>query len=132
MTLQQSPDGQDLEELSPARRQAETLIALLESRNIPALVWDTETGAALVTVYTGLVARCDGLVVRWHVPDPNGERQRPLNTYAHDLDSAANRLADHYRLLQSVPLSQLLQRPVVLARARELLSDARRNRASPC
>lgn len=126
MTLQQrSATAQDPGEPSAALQQAQALVALLEGRNIPAQLFVAESGVALVCVYTGLVARCDGLMVSWLVPDPDRVRERPLHTLSIDVRRAADRLADHYAVLIDVPLGRLLAGGLIMTRAQEFLSDMR-------
>ncbi|WP_424533613.1 hypothetical protein ACOZ38_25090 [Sphaerisporangium viridialbum] len=98
------------------------LADLLATRhNIPADVHKLPRGA-VVSVFAGLVAHVDH-VIWWTVPDVTGTRDKPLKTYANGIETAADRIAVHYRELRSVPLADLLSAGRITALAAELLNE---------
>ncbi|WP_433259691.1 hypothetical protein ACQPYK_48890 (plasmid) [Streptosporangium sp. CA-135522] len=59
---------------------------------------------ALISIWAGLVVRCDGYRFRWVVPGSEAERGRPLWTYARRSARAAARLAGQYAQLRAQPV----------------------------
>lgn len=117
-TLSTSKEGS-----AAAKRMGHELADFLAARhNIPSVVHALSSGAALVSIYTGLVARCDGSRVCWRVPDVGSGRTRPLVTYALKVETAAERLAAHYKRVRQVPLGMLLEEVPFLPSARAYLS----------
>ncbi|MEU9832969.1 hypothetical protein AB0D67_15695 [Streptosporangium sp. NPDC048047] len=83
------------------------LVGLLITRhNIPADVHNLPQGV-VVSVFYGLVAHVES-VIWWTIPNARSTRHKPLKTYAHSVETAADRLAKQYRDLRSVPLPELL------------------------
>ena len=107
----------------PQQQQlAEELVDLLATRhNIPADALPLPCGV-VVSVFAGLVAHV-GHVIWWTVPDVTGARERPLTTYASTPVTAADRLAEHYRKLRSVPLADLLSAGYITPVAAGLLDE---------
>ncbi|MEU7911296.1 hypothetical protein [Microbispora bryophytorum] len=121
------PAGQKDQE--HATRTTNNLVALLAARhNIPADVHDLPTGV-VVSVFHGLLAHV-GPVIWWNVPDLTGERDKPLTTYAHTAETAADRLAEHYRELRALPLGELVNRGLLTPLAAELLTETEVHRAA--
>src|SRR5690606_1264965 len=94
------------EEHERALAAAARLSDLLARHNIPADMYDLPSGV-VVSVFYGLIAHIDD-VIWWVIPDPRCSRERRLTTYAHTAEAAADRLAQHYHQLRSVPLPELL------------------------
>ncbi|MGI5292627.1 hypothetical protein ACQEVF_58800 [Nonomuraea polychroma] len=103
MTQRHAPPEEHQQALSTAA----DLVNLLAIRhNIPANMQTLACGV-VVRVFAGLMAHIDD-VIWWNVPDITGTRERPLRTYANTAAAAADRLAEHYRELHSVPLAELI------------------------
>jgi hypothetical protein len=95
------------EDHKQALSAAAQLVDLLATRHsIPANVQTLPCGV-VVRLFAGLIAYVDH-VIWWAVPDVTGTRQRPLRTYATTAAGAADRLAEPYHELRSVPLAELL------------------------
>jgi hypothetical protein len=88
----------------PADRLAEILA---RGYQIPADVHRISAGEDAVSVYFGLVARTDGHLIWWVVPN-QGQRRRPLWTYATTPETAALRLARHYEQLRRRPIADIV------------------------
>lgn len=121
---------------SKEQRDPETMAGdlgdvLAERHNIPTVVHVVQSGAALVALYTGLVARCDGESVLWLIPDPDREQQRPRRTIAWNVDDAAHRLASHYLQLVSRPLGELLDSGLKLSWSVACLAERPTDCVSP-
>ena len=107
---------------------AEHLVKLLARHNIPADAHDLP-GGVVVSVFHGLIAHV-GPVIWWNVPDLTGERDKPLTTYAHTAEAAADRLAEHYHQLRALPLGELVDRGLITPLAASLLNETEDHRAT--
>ncbi|WP_214317020.1 hypothetical protein [Nonomuraea sediminis] len=107
---------------------------LVTRHNIPATAHDLPSGV-VVSVFYGLVAHVAHVthvdaVIWWAVPDMTGTRRRPLTTYAHTTEIAADRLAEHYHQLRSVPLADMLASRRITYIAAALLEETEVRRAA--
>ncbi|MFG3438305.1 hypothetical protein ACGF0J_13770 [Nonomuraea sp. NPDC047897] len=127
MTPRHAPPPDEHEQ--PRRKAAQLAIMLAARHNIPAIVQTVPCGV-VVRVYAGLVAHVEHDVIWWNIPDVTGTRQRPLTTYAHTTEGAANRLAQHYDELLSVPIAELLRSGRIRLLTDKLLDDVEVHRAA--
>lgn len=104
------------------RIAAQLAIKLAAHHNIPAIVQTLPRGV-VVRVFAGLIAHVDHDVIWWDIPDITGSRQRPLRTYAYTTQGAADRLAQHYDELRSVPIAELLRSGRLRLLADDLLDE---------
>ncbi|WP_433252817.1 hypothetical protein ACQPYK_08485 [Streptosporangium sp. CA-135522] len=89
-----------VEARSPAEQMALRLAAVLKRDHaITAEVHCFHPSEAVISIWFGLLARANGQLIRWVIPDSTRDRGKPLWTYASSPDSAAVRLAEHYREL---------------------------------
>ena len=94
--------------LDPAERLGRDLADLLiRIHRIPAEAHSIGPGQVAVRVYFRLIARTDGHLIWWTVPD-DGRRTRPLRIYATTPATAASRLADHYTQLKQRPIAEIV------------------------
>lgn len=129
--MTRNPPNQPTEEdVEQAVARATRLVELLAKRNIPANEHRLPHGRVVVSVFAGLVAHVNQQVIWWNVPDLTGDRTRPLTTYAHTVESAADRLAHAYEVLRSVPIAELLDKGLITLVAAELL-DGHDHAATP-
>ncbi|MEV1175618.1 hypothetical protein [Nonomuraea sp. NPDC049784] len=127
------PNGHQLaalpSERDDAKGKATALSILLAARhNIPAIVQTMPYGV-VVRVFAGLIAHVDD-VIWWQIPDITGTRERPLRTFAHTPAGAADRLAQHYLELCSVPIGELLRSGRIRLMADDLPDDVEVRRES--
>ncbi|MEU4829973.1 hypothetical protein [Streptosporangium sp. NPDC023615] len=102
-----STNARDEEHRPAALRRAEELAAALARHGIAADVHELASGRATVSIYYGLIAYTDGEEFRWTSPKLS-RRGRPLAVSEAMTAAAAERLAEHYRILCSRPLTDVL------------------------
>ncbi|MBN6050761.1 hypothetical protein JYK22_02350, partial [Nonomuraea sp. RK-328] len=112
----------------PLRTAAQLAIMLAARHNIPAIAQTFPCGV-VVRIFAGLIAHVDD-VIWWDIPDVTGIRQRPLRTYSHTVAGAADRLAQHYDELRSVPIADLLRSGRIRLLTDDLLDDVEVRRAA--
>lgn len=120
-----APPDEQQQALSTAARLA---VLLAAQHNIPAEVQTLPCGV-VVRVFAGLIPHVDH-IIWWTVPDLTRTGDKPLRTYAHTVEAAADRLAQHYRDLRSVPLADLVISGHMTRVAAELFDETEVHRAA--
>jgi hypothetical protein len=106
--VNQTGDASPREQSSAVCRAEELAAVLAEIHDISVDIHETRAGNALVSVYYGLLIYSNGESFRWTSPE-RGRSGRHLFTCATEPITAAERIAEHYKILRDLTIADVLR-----------------------